>query len=133
MNLSEPTALSAKLSAPLWRRDAARIVEELFPVVSPDYWNELLDLRGLLLSGTDWPQALDLFLECRRHLEEDHYLPFYRLRMLLTGSLRLESGDLGRLLRRKHRSLESLKRAMNRERFEHAQEGLRFPLQITEA
>ena len=113
-----------------WRRDAARIVEELFPCTSPESWDLLLDLRSHLLEGTNWNVTLDLFLECRRLLEADNYLPFYRLRRLLTGSLRLEActtqtpnkasrvlcplADLWR-----HCSLAEIHKAARREWFEH--------------
>lgn len=113
-----------------WRADAARIVEELFPRTSPESWDLLLDLRSHLLDGTDWNATLDLFLECRRQLEADHYLPFYRLRRLLTGSLRLEACTQEKPARAsrvlcpladlwKHRSLADIHRAARREWFEH--------------
>ncbi len=104
-------------------------MEELFSATPADTWNALLDLRGQLLSGTDWNHTLDLFLTCRERLEADHYLPFYRLRRLLTASLRLETtvdgsiaevSLLGELLRRKPRSLADVKRAVRRELFEHS-------------
>lgn len=99
-----------------WRQQAASIVEQLFPATSPACWDDLLDLRRLLLSGCDWEQALDVFMRCRGLLEADHYLPFYRLRILLAGSLKLASTsaegspNLMALLRRKHSSLEALRR-----------------------
>jgi hypothetical protein len=122
-------ALPNPTAAPSWREQAARIVEELFPVTATDAWNALLDLRGQLLGGADWNHTLDLFLACRERLESDHYLPFYRLRRLLTASLRLETGvdgvrgetsSLGELLRRNPRSLADVKRAVRRELFEHS-------------
>lgn len=105
-----------------WRADAVRIVEELFPVTSPSAWDELLDLRRLILSGSDWPAAIGVFLACRQTLEQDHYLPFYRLRRLLAVSLQLEGVDLPslkleRLLR--CRSYGHLTREIRREVFEH--------------
>ncbi|MCX7868500.1 MAG: hypothetical protein N2322_00985 [Terrimicrobiaceae bacterium] len=87
-----------------WRRDAARIVEDLFASVSREHWDLLLDLRGLLLSGRDWEEAVRLFIECRNRLEDDHYLPLYRLRRLLSASLQLDGespGALRRLLARR--------------------------------
>lgn len=109
-----------------WRQDAARIVEELFPATPSRSWNLLLDLRENLLRGPHWNHTLDLFLACREELEATHYLPFYRLRRLLTESLRLEGGQnqiyvasLREILRRKHRSLADIKRAVSRELFEH--------------
>ncbi len=107
---------SSRGNKPGWRRAAAQIVEQLFEECPRDSWDELLDLWGLLLSGEDWEQALNLFLNCRSRLEADHYLPFYRLRILIAGSLRLESAgkcggpDLMSLLRRKHLSLGALHR-----------------------
>ncbi len=111
----------------MWREQAARIVEELFPSTSVDVWDQLLDLRQYLLRGDDWNGALDSFLSCRERLEADHYLPFYRLRRLLTASLRLESGvdtsieigPLTALLGRPLNSLADIKRAVRRELFEH--------------
>jgi len=110
-----------------WRNDAARIVEELFPVTRREFWNDLLELRSLLLNGEDWDRALDVFLECRYRMEADHYLPFYRLRTLLTGSLRLEAGEhlvgsLQELLKRKHGSLESIRKSIERDLFENLDE-----------
>jgi hypothetical protein len=109
-----------------WRHDAVRIVEELFPGAPSEHWNMLLDLREGLLQGADWNSTLDIFLSCREELEADQYLPFYRLRRLLTESLRLEAGPgkehvtpLKQVLMRKHRSLAEIKRAVSREVFEH--------------
>lgn len=109
-----------------WRHDAMRIVEELFPVTPPASWDALLDLRGGLLAGNDWNRVLDGFLACREALEAEHYLPFYRLRRLLTESLRFEAGaaaehvaPLQRILAGRHRSLEEVRRAVSREWFEH--------------
>ncbi len=110
-----------------WRRAAAAIVEELFLNTDPCEWNELLDLRTALLTGTDWSETLNLFLAVRVRLEAAHYLPFYRLRRLLASSLRLEiyrsggSGSvapLAEILRRPHPSLEHIKKVINREEFE---------------
>jgi hypothetical protein len=86
-----------------WRVTASRVVEELFPVTPQGSWNALLDLRGLLISGNDWSEVLESFLSCRRQLEEDHYLPFYRLRKILAAHLQLENGDvsLASLLRKR--------------------------------
>ena len=110
-----------------WREQAARIVEELFQATGTGAWDGLLDLRQELLRATDWNRTLDLFLACRESLEADHYLPFYRLRRLLTASLRLETGiegaeasSLADLLRRNPRSLAEMKRALRRELFEHS-------------
>jgi hypothetical protein len=117
------------LPTPSWRTEAARIVEELFPVTPTETWNLLIDLRRELCDASDWNRALDLFLACREQLEADHYLPFYRLRRLLTASLRLETAaghtgieaaSLAELLQRKHRSLADVKRAVLREIFEHS-------------
>lgn len=113
-----------------WRAQAARVVEELFPVTATESWNDLLDLRAGLLRGDDWNAVLDLFLRCRERLEADHYLPFYRLRRLLTASLRLQASDnggapvrpLADLLRRHPASFADLQRALRREMFEHAPE-----------
>ncbi|MDX2081595.1 MAG: hypothetical protein SFU53_12505 [Terrimicrobiaceae bacterium] len=124
-----------------WKRDAARIVEELFRVTSPENWDLLLDLRQALLAGEDWARALDLFLHCRVRLESDHYLPFYRLRRLIAASLRLEAtsaglqpSSLGELLKDRHRSLADLKRRVRREWFEHSEEpGGHVSLRVVEA
>ena len=86
----------------------------------------LLDLREHLLDGDDWNETLDLFLSCRELLESEQYLPFYRLRRLLAESLKLEASrnqsrvaSLREVLRRKHRSLDDIKRTVTREIFEH--------------
>jgi hypothetical protein len=116
-------------NAPTWREQAVRIVEELFPATPSDVWDALLDLHGELLRGANWNRTLDLFLACREQLEDDHYLPFYRLRRLLTASLRLEIGasqatasPLEEILRRNPRSLADVKRVVRRELFEHSLE-----------
>jgi hypothetical protein len=125
-----------------WRHDAVRIVEELFAGAPREDWNLLLDLRAGLLRGEDWESTLDIFLACRERMEEEQYLPFYRLRRLLTESLRLEAGSgsehevpLRRVLARKHRSLADIKRAVSREVFEHdlsATDGLALELRVVE-
>jgi hypothetical protein len=74
-----------------WRSRAARVVEELFPLTSTSAWDCLIDLRQAILSGTDWDRNLTLFSHCRHALEDDHYLPFYRLRRLLEAHLQLPS------------------------------------------
>lgn len=117
-----PFPVSAQLTKS-WRQDAARIVEELFPATPSDTWNLLLDLRENLLEGADWNLTLDVFLACRERLETANYLPFYRLRRLLSESLRLEGGSgtasLKQILVQKHRSLAEIRRAFHRELFEH--------------
>lgn len=122
--MCDVVAFSDESKRKSWRQDAARIVEELFPATPTSEWNGLLDLREHLLTGSDWNHTLDLFLGCREQLEAEHYLPFYRLRRLLADSLCLEAGQapvdsLQQVLRRKHRSLEEIKRAVSRELFEH--------------
>lgn len=109
-----------------WREDAARIVEELFAVTPSETWNHLIDLRRHLLEGKNWNHTLDIFLACREELEAEHYLPFYRLRRLLTESLKLEAhsgkacvSSLQQVLRGKHRSLADIRKAVSRELFEH--------------
>jgi hypothetical protein len=79
---------------PTWRATAAAVVEELFPCTARDAWDGLLDLRGKLLHGGTCEEVLEEFAASRRLLEEDHYLPFYRLRRLIAGHLRLE-GESG--------------------------------------
>jgi hypothetical protein len=134
-----PVSSSAQKS---WRTDAARIVEDLFRCTSSETWDILLDLREHLLRGDDWEETVDLFLACRERLEAEHYLPFYRLRRLIANSLKLEAGTsqaqvapLREILRRKHRSLDDLKRTLRREIFEHdlRQAGIdRIPLRVVE-
>ncbi len=111
-----------------WRQEAARIVEELLRSTNPDRWNVLLDLREQLLLGNDWEVTLDCFLRCREVLEADHYLPFYRLRKLISSSLELEIDEnkrdvshscLERALRKRHHSLSDIRRAVSRELYEH--------------
>jgi len=76
---------------PSWRTQCSAIVESLFEHTPTYQWNTLLDLRQHLLYSHDWNQILDLFLACRQELEEDHYLPFYRLRRILSASLSMEA------------------------------------------
>ena len=86
-----------------WRETAAAVVEELFPSVEVADWDALLDLRGKLLLETDGKELIDEFLRCKQDLEQDHYLPFYRLRRILAAHLRLEGMpglELRELLRR---------------------------------
>jgi hypothetical protein len=121
-----------------WKYDAVGIVEELFPVTHRDYWDDLLELRSLLLSGGSWDRALDVFLECRHRMETDHYLPFYRLRTLMVGGLRLEAGksavgNLQEMLKRKHGSLESLRRTVRRDLFENLDDATTDELRVVEA
>ncbi len=127
----------------IWRQQAAQIVEELFFSAPSTTWDTLLDLRQLLLHGDDWNRALDTFLHCRRRLEADHYLPFYRLRRLLSASLRLQAGEetraefgsLAEILQRRPASLAEIKRTVRREMFEHALElpaDHRVPLRVVE-
>lgn len=121
--MSETESHATPAARKSWRDDAVRIVEELFPVTSPECWDLLIDLRQNLLRGSDWNRTLDLFLACRERLEAEQYLPFYRLRRLLAGSLRLEAGaqqtSLKQILLKKHRSLADIRRAVTRELFEH--------------
>jgi len=124
-----PALTADSVSSSNWRQDAARIVEELFQSTPAESWDLLLDLRGNLLRGENWARTLDLFLACREDLEADHYLPFYRLRRLLSVSLRLESVNgaastesLEALLRSRIRSFSDLKRKVRREVFEHSLE-----------
>ena len=93
---STPGTERSGASAPLLTscQQAARLVEALFAVTAPAHWDRLLDLRQALLEGAESRQWLPLFLECRRVLEEDHYLPFYRLRRLLLPGATPTSGLL---------------------------------------
>lgn len=129
------------LNGKTWRHDAASIVEELFRATPSSTWDLLLELRQNLLNGSDWNHTLDIFLQCREMLETEHYLPFYRLRCLLTGSLRLEAGQdkatispLRQILHRKHRSLADIHRQVAREVFEHDLDmnADRFSLRVVE-
>lgn len=79
-------------------------MEELFSAATQEKWNDLLDFRELLIHGEDWAEVLEAFGQCRRGLEEDHYLPFYRLRKILSAHLQLENAEV---------SLESLLRKRN--------------------
>lgn len=101
----------------IWRLSAAKVVEELFRSTPEAAWDDLLDLRGLLMRGTDWEEVLECFLSCRRKLEEDHYLPFYRLRKILVSHLQLEhdGASLETLLRQRDFSFRKWQRkAMRR-------------------
>lgn len=123
--LSSVSTCSPKEPNTAWRQDAVKLVEELLGVVSSESYDILLDFRQQLRSGHDWAATLDLFLLCRRHLELEHYLPMYRLRQLLSHWLQLqgageEAPHLRSLLRLKYRSLDEIRGAMQRERFEHS-------------
>jgi hypothetical protein len=115
----------AETPIPTWRNDALAIIERLFADTAPAHWNDLLDLRTAIVSGTNWNRTLDLFLACRERLESDNYLPFYRLRRLLSTSLRLEvkskTGTRHPLAAHhlRHRSLRDLEAALRRDTFEH--------------
>jgi len=115
------------LKVPSWQRDAAGIVEEILIVTAPSEVDGLLDLRQSLICGQDWAITLDQFLACRIRLEKEHYLPFYRLRQLLSHRLALETQihsdqrirtDLRQLLRRKFTSLAQIRQTVRREQFE---------------
>lgn len=113
-----------------WSADAVAVVEQVLVRARPGQIDGLLDLRAGLKTGADWGRVMDLFLACRRVMEHDHYLPFYRLRRILAHWLALELrserdpevwADLRRLLRWKFRSLAELTAALERERFERHQ------------
>lgn len=115
-----------------WRLSAARIVEELFEQLPARSFDLLLDLRKSLLEEADLSHVIDLFLACRREFESDAYLPFYRLRVLLAASLRLQgSGLFGELplppiealLRKRHGSFAEWRRQLEREWFEQGLDG----------
>lgn len=95
-----------------WRLTAAKVVEELFQATQEKDWNDLLDLRGLLIRGTVWEEVLECFLVCRKKMEEDHYLPFYRLRKILSAHLQLdnEGASLETLLRQRDFSFRKWQR-----------------------
>lgn len=124
--MSQTCHTNSRLNGKTWRQDAAAIVEELFRATKPASWDLLLELRQNLLNGSNWGHTLDVFLKCREQLEAEHYLPFYRLRSLLAGSLRLEAGretaqitSLRQILHRQHRSLADIRKQVAREVFEH--------------
>ena len=127
-NSKKTPSLPCRSKCKRWRHDAAHIVEELFRVTGTEHWNALLDLRERLLSGSDWEATLNCFLHCRELMESDHYLPFYRLRKLICSSLKLEIDEknpefpiacLAKALRKRHRSLADIRRAVSRELYEH--------------
>jgi hypothetical protein len=71
--------------------------------------------------------VVDLFLVCRVEFESEAYLPFYRLRVLLAASLRLQGEGLFEglplppvedLLRKRHGSFAEWKKHLEREWFE---------------
>jgi hypothetical protein len=110
-----------------WRFQAARIVEELFAHLPARAFDSLLDLRQALLQDADLRTVIDCFLACRREFETDAYLPFYRLRVLLSASLRLQGAGLfgelplppvEALLRKRHASFAEWKKQLQREWFE---------------
>jgi hypothetical protein len=107
-----------------WRVQAAAVIEELFSRTEPAHWDALLDLRSAILRGNNWEAALDLFLRCKARMENDNYLPFYRLRRLLAASLRFETSglegvgedalSLASILRQPHLTLWEAREAMLR-------------------
>lgn len=112
-----------------WRRQAARVVVELFAVTPSQVWDDLMELRGRLLGGGDWEGVLDSFLVCRQRLEQDHYVPFYRLRRLLEAHLRLETRGVtglevrtNRLALWRHRGMDDLRRRAALDHWEHQAE-----------
>jgi hypothetical protein len=118
---------SSPISSVGWRQAAAHIVEELFAQLPSRAWDDLLELRAGLLRDDSLERTLDLFLVCRNGYEADAYLPFYRLRTLLAGSLSLQGRGvfqnlplppLELLLRQKHKSVAEWKRQLEREWFE---------------
>ncbi len=82
-----------------WRESAVRVVEELFPVTAQNEWDRLLDLRKTLRSESCGTKLIREFLKCRLELELDHFLPFYRLRRIISAHLKLEGLDEGELMR----------------------------------
>lgn len=137
--LEEREATGGEEPVRLWRLVASRIVEELFAGTSPEQWDLLLDLREALLGEASLERMLDLFLLCRESMEADHYLPFYRLRQLLSESLELQAATDGsatrrqglrELLSKKHRSFAHLKRTVRRELFEHASDERGLPVRL---
>lgn len=125
-SFTKPTPISCPL-VPGWRRQAARIVEEIFTATDPLDWDHLLDLRSGLLQCSRWENVVDLFLQCRHRMEKDAYLPFYRLRNLLAVSLKLNGRgefqkipmpSLELLFRQNHKSFAEWKRQLEREWFE---------------
>jgi hypothetical protein len=106
---------------------AARVVEEVFASTGVEAWDDLLDLRQLLLHGRDWSMVLDHFLACRQRWEREHYVPFYRLRRLLEGHLRLVTqgggegeARTGRLALWCHWGMDDLRRRAQHEHWENA-------------
>ncbi len=110
-----------------WRIQAAAIVEEILPHAKSTQVDILLDLRSMLLDEVTWENLLDTFLQARAVVEDDHYMPFFRLRQLLEYSLRLEmaiqpdtphSDMIRDMLRRKFPTLASYRRELKRLEFE---------------
>lgn len=120
--------MDGKSSFSPWQQDAVHLVEQILVQAHPDQVDGLLDLRSALKQGGDWVRVMDLFLACRRAMEHEQYLLFYRLRRLLGHWLGLElrseqdpevRADLRRLLRWKFASFAQLTAALDRERFEY--------------
>jgi len=86
-----PPRAIAQPSVPDSYLQASRMVEDLFQHTPPTCWDSLLDLRQALIHDGDSKQWLPLFQQCQRLLEEDHYLPFYRMRRVLQPT-RIASG-----------------------------------------
>ncbi|GAB4241405.1 MAG: hypothetical protein OHK005_04360 [Candidatus Methylacidiphilales bacterium] len=134
------TLFSTTGSVDPWRAQAAAIVEEILVEAPREEVDQLLDLRAMLLRGEDWSEALDLFLKTRIALEARFYLPFYRLRTLLAAKLRLDphgwegvDADLRRMLRLNYRSLQAIREALARERFERDLPDTGAELRVVEA
>lgn len=102
-------------------------MEEILPHAKSTQVDILLDLRSMLLDEVTWENLLDTFLQARAVVEDDHYMPFFRLRQLLEYSLRLEmaiqpdtphSDMIRDMLRRKFPTLASYRRELKRLEFE---------------
>jgi hypothetical protein len=142
--MSKPNEEISDYEAKSWRHQAARIVEELFPALPPESYDMLIDLRQSLLGNADLRRVIDLFLACRMGYEAEAYLPFYRLRVLLAASLRLQGRGLFEglplppveaLLRKRHASFAEWKKQLEREWFEQGLDSMDLrisPLSLVE-
>ncbi|MGF1655379.1 MAG: hypothetical protein ACFCU3_00205 [Verrucomicrobiales bacterium] len=123
------THITQLSSAPAWRAEATKIVEQLMTQCDSEHYDLLLELRGLLNKGRDWNTFISVFLMARHRMEAKHYLLFYRLRRLVVASLKLEvktgrplPGGIFRLealLLPNPRDLKDLSSQLSREMFEH--------------
>jgi len=73
-----------------WLSDAMQIVDDILSICGRSAWDDLLDLRLALAEGAEVTHIIDRFSRCRARHEENHYLPFFRLRRILSAQAGFE-------------------------------------------